>query len=1827
EAVLGAQSHQDLPFEKLVEELQPERNLSYNPLFRILFGFQNTPAPSLKLSGLESSTLKVNSNAARFDLSLDLSEEGEGISAIFEYSTDLFYERTIARMAGHFQTLLESIVADPEQRISTLSLLTEAERRQLSVEWNTARVAHARGDSKPLHELIEAHAERTPGAIAVACEADRLTFSELNQRANQLAHYLRESGVGPEALVGIFVERSVDMIVSLLGILKAGGAYLPIDPAYPKERIAFMLNDAKVAVLLTQRRLLQSLPRHEAQTICLDSDGSTIAQRSEENPASGATADNLAYVIYTSGSTGQPKGVQVTHGSVAHLIEATRPLFHFSSDDVWTVFHSYAFDFSVWEIWSPLVHGGKLVIVPFWMTQAPERFCALLSSERVTILNQTPSAIRQLASAAPQTARLALRLVICGGEPFPQELVPQLLEWKTPVWNFYGPTEATVWAAANQAEATGAGDGMVPIGRPLPNMQVYLLDKWKQLVPVGVPGEVHIGGMGLARNYLNRPELTAEKFIPNPFSGLPGARLYKTGDLARRLPDGNIEFLGRLDQQVKIRGFRVELGEVEAALSQHANVREAAVIVRDVEDRRQDKRLVAYVVANQEQVPAINDLRSYLKERLPDYMIPHTFVFLDALPLSPNGKLDRRSLPEPTNLRPDLEAAYVTPQTETERAVAAAWQEVLQLEKVGAHDNFFDLGGHSLLLIQVHSKLQGRFNRDLTVVDLFRYPTVNSLAGYLSQGHLAPPPVNQDSALSEVSSASSKRDGQSEQARPGDIAIIGMSGRFPGASNLEEFWQNLAGGVESITFFSDAALEAAGVPPESLRQPNYVKATSMLDGVELFDAAFFGFNHREAELLDPQHRLFLECSWEAIESSGYDPDKYKGRIGVFAGSGLNSYGLLNLFSNPEVIESVGNLQALVASDKDYLSTRVSYKLNLRGPSLNVNTACSTSLVAVHLACQSLLNGECQMALAGGVSIKVPQKTGYYFQPGGVMSPDGHCRAFDAEAHGTVFGSGVGIVVLKKLSDALADGDYVYAVIKGSAINNDGALKVGYTAPSIEGQAEVVSDALVKAGVHPETIGYIETHGTGTHLGDPIEVAALTQAFRAWTDKKQFCRIGSVKTNIGHLDTAAGVAGLIKTVLSLKREMVPPTLHFEQPNPKIDFENSPFHVNAALAEWKSNGTPRRAAASSFGVGGTNAHIIFEEPPATEPGGPSRPWQLLVISARSEPALERATINLKDHLEKSHDINVADVAYTLKVGRKDFDHRAMLICRDREDALTALEMRDPKKYLTARTDATDRRIAFMFPGLGDHYVNMASGLYRDEPVFREQVDLCCEFLKPHLGLDLREVIFPTNDRDVESGTNRPKLDLRKMLCRDDEQPGEAARKLNQTYLTQPAVFVIELALARLYNAWGIHPQAMIGYSIGEYVAACLSGVLSLEDALFLVAKRAQLIQELPAGAMLAVPLPEQDVLSLLNDDISLSAINGPALCVVSGPVAAIEKLENELAGRDLTCRRLRTSHAFHSKMMEPIIERFAEQVRSISLNPPQIPYISNVTGTWITAAESTDPFYWARHLCEAVRFADGVGELWNEPGLILLEVGPGQTLSSLAIQQAESDGTTQRVALASLPHYYDRQPDLAFLLKTLGQLWLLGKKVSWQSFYAGERRRRLPLPTYPFERQRYWIEPKKQANRLDSLRADSSKSEENDFRLQPPSPDGFIQTGDSRPGFSLHARANARNPYVAPSTDTERGIARIWQELLGVEQIGIHDNFFELGGHSLLATQLISRLKKALPIEMTLRTVYEAPILQELALVVEEMLISKLEELSEDEARKLISAQPLAFGAGD
>jgi amino acid adenylation domain-containing protein/FkbM family methyltransferase len=1928
QATLAAYAHQEVPFERIVQAVQPERSTQHTPLFQVMFAFRGATGAALRLPGLRVETIPFARAGYEFDLTLNAGMDADGVWGALEYATDLFDAAAAARIAGHFATLAAAAADDPDGPAGLLPILGAAERARVLDEWNRTARDYPRGET--LHGLFAQQAARTPEATALVFGGGRTTYAELDAQAGRLAARLRALGVGPEVRVAVCMERAPELVSALIAVLRAGGAYVPVDPAYPAERIGGMLEDARAAVVLTQRHVAGRIPPCAAAVLAVDDEADAapppaIPCSLFPVPCSSATA----YVIYTSGSTGRPKGVQIEHRSAVTLLRWLRERVPDEERRAVLGSTSISFDISVAEIFGTLCWGGTLHLVENALSLAE-----LPPETGITRASMTPSAAAELLRMGKIPP--SLRSMALAGEALPVSVARDLYAAGVArVENLYGPTEDTTYSTG---WIVPRGTDRMRIGRPIAGSRAYVLDRWLNPVPQGARGELYLAGAGLARGYLDRPALTAERFLPDPF-GPAGGRMYRVGDQVRWAGDGELEYLGRLDDQVKVRGFRVEPGEVEEALRAHPAVAEAVVaaralpeggaslaayvtpardaaagpaeaaafppqarlrlpngmtvvpqtraeaehfyhdifekriylrhgvtlqpgdcvfdvggnigtfalfasreapgariytfepappvyqrlranlalngaaarafnhgiaasertarftfypnssgmssfyadaaeereVLRLMMDRERDEglpgmdALMEYTdellderfravemecrlrplsaVIREEGIPRIDllkvdvqkaerevldglaeddwprirqivmevhdvagrlneitrllerrgfavaveqdeavegsvlynlfavnravppraedplrakasavrvldeprlsaSLRAHLAARLPAYMVPGPVVVVDALPRTPSGKIDRRALPDPAAAT--SAGSTAAPRGETERAVAEIWKELLGVPRVGADDGFFDLGGHSLLLVRLHARLTERFGRAPGLVELFRYTTVAALAAWLDGG--AP-----------RSAAAAESAAPAAAARDGRIAIVGMAGRFPGAPDPAALWRTVRDGADAISRFTVDELRAAGVRDELLADPGYVPARGALEGIDRFDAAFFGMSPAEAEVVDPQHRVFLECAWEAMEDAGHEPGRGAGRVGVFAGAGLNTYLFRNVLPSLPGTDSVRTYQSLFGNDKDFLSTRAAYRLGLRGPAVTVQTACSTSLVAIHLACRSLRDGECDTALAGGVSAVVQQTAGYLYQEQSFLSPDGRCRAFDAQAQGTVPGSGCGVVALRRLEDALADGDTIHAVILGSAINNDGGDKVGFTAPGVEGQAAVIRAAHAAAGVDPSTIGYVEAHGTGTALGDPVEVAALADAFGPLPAGT--CALGSLKPNVGHLDTAAGVAGLIKAALALRHGEIPPTLHFATPNPRIGFERTPFFVAADPLPWTRNGTPRRAGVSSFGIGGTNAHVVLEEAPPPRPFDPPTPWQLLLLSARTPEALDAAAERLADHLAAHPELPLADVAFTLREGRRAFPCRRTVVVREGEDAAAVVRSAAPDRIASGRADEADASAVFLFPGVGEQYPGMGRELYETEPVFREAVDRCADILQPLLGFDQRETLFAADDEpDAASGG----IDLRRMLGR--APVSDAAARLSRTEVAQPVAFVVGYALARLWESWGIRPAAVLGHSLGEYTAACVAGVFSLEDALELVAARARAIQSLPGGAMLAVPLAPDAVAPYLADDVALAAVNAPELCVLAGSDAAVARVERELADAGHAARRLAATHAFHSPLMQPVAEQVRTLAARMRLSAPRVPMISNVTGTWLSVAQATDPGYWADHLLGTVHFARGAATLLEDSARVWIEAGPGGSLGTFVRQQARADGRATPLAVASLPHAAEGAAEPALLLGALGRLWAAGVQPDWAAFRNGESRRRVPLPTYPFQRERHWIE---------------------------------------------------------------------------------------------------------------------------------------------------------------
>lgn len=1551
------------------------------------------------------------------------------LSGVLTYEYNIFQENTISAIIELFQSIVRKIVTSPNTLLQDMNWLPEHEWDKLLMQ-----DPHPGGSTHhfyTLPELLEQQAAIYPERLAIVSNQEDINYGYLNKKVHQVARNLIRYKIEPGSVVAVSLPRSIHLLTTMLGIMRAGCVYMPIDPRLPEERAHYMYADAEARCVVTDRPYIFDAPG--IQIISFEDLEQVGIEDTSTLPVY-PQLSSLAYIMYTSGSTGKPKGVMVSHQALMNRLYWSQQTYPLTPDDTLLQKTSIGFDVSLWELFWWILAGARLCLLEPGKEGNPQSILEAASRYQVTVIHFVPTMLGafldyiELTTDAPGNLS-ALQRVFTSGESLKlghAERFQTLLGHcnGTKLTNLYGPTETAIEVAYYDVEDCSQLSS-IPIGRAISNVHLLVLDRYGRLQPKGAVGELYIGGMCLAEGYMNQPALSEQSFVRHPW--FEGERLYRSGDRAAWLLDGNIEYLGRRDQQVKLRGYRIEIMEIEEMLLSLQMVQNAVVVLNE-----QQSALIAFVTSSQELKQ--EEIKSALRRNLPEYMIPSFILQVPEIILTSSGKADRKALLKHYGIQQTMQ-----PQTRernaTEGEIHRIWSQVIHRTDFGIDDNFFEVGGHSLSLLQVQLQLQQCFKQELALEEMFRLPTIRLLAKHMdgiSRTAQSGPLKTRTYLLNQTF--------QKE-----DIAIIGMSGRFPGAANIDDFWNNLVNGVESIRFFSDEDLLKAGVSREEMSKKNYVKASGVLEEADCFDAEFFGINPHEAEMMDPQHRIFLECSWEALEHAGYNPLMYADRIGLFAGASISSYLIHNVlpYIRDRSWEEYG---AMLGNDKDFLCTRVAHKLHLRGPCVNVQSACSTSLVAVYMACQSLWQRQCEMAMAGGVSVQLPQIQGYLYQSEGIKSPDGHCRAFDEQASGTVNGNGAGIVVLKRKQDAERDGDYIYAVIKGGAINNDGGRKLGYTAPGVEGQAEVIIQAHLDAQVSPDTISYVEAHGTGTKLGDPIEIAALTKAYRTRTEKSGFCAIGSVKSNIGHLDAAAGIAGLIKTILSLQHKQIPPSLHCESPHSRTSWGTSPFYVCNSLLEWTSKEYPRRAGVSSFGIGGTNAHLILEEYQQSALESSSfgeRDRKLIVLSGKSEDRLLRSKERVKAYLRSHSESNLADMAYTLHTGRAELEDRQFWIAQDANDLIQQLEQSGGS---SRRVREGPRAITFLFPGQGTEYVGMGRELYETEVYFRQLIDSCAEMLLPMLQLDIRNFLLGC----YEGAAHQDPI-------------------WSDTAYIQPVLFTLEYSLAKLWMYWGVKPDSLLGHSLGEITAACLAGVFTLPDALWFVTERGKWMQKTPSGAMLAVGVAENHVSELLQKfDVNVAAVNSSHQIVLSGNKQQIDAVQQHLSEKEIKYRLMNAQRAFHSSQMDEVLEKFLQRIEQLELMRPTIPFLSNLSGRWITDEEATSAHYWVSHIRETVQFERAVSELVKEPSRVFLEVGPGQVLSSFV--RLHRGFETSHEVLCSMPT--DRQgSESQALLQSLGMLWQGGAAADWTNFYEAESRKRCPLPGHYLKRTRYWIEPEK------------------------------------------------------------------------------------------------------------------------------------------------------------
>jgi amino acid adenylation domain-containing protein len=1630
-AVLEAEAAQAVPLDLLVEALNPERTPGRHPFFQIGLVVQSASSATLDLPGTAVEEVARASSEVKLDLMLELRAiDGTPLGGGIKYRASRYDRALVEGLARHFRELLQNLLADADQTVADVPIMAAGEHDAL-IRWgnDTRRDFSSEGD---VIAQFEARAASAPDAAALEFDGRRWSYAQLDRLANRIANELLARGSEPGTRVGLFTGRHPYLVAGMLGALKARCAFVPLNPEDSLQgqgTLDYTIKDAGVRLLIAHRGVAERSEPLGLETLFADDldDG-----KAAPAPDCQRSPDDLAYVLYTSGSTGRPKGAMITQRNLHNTANAFADCVRLHSQARQLQYFSPVFDGVCGEVFPVLVSGATLVFAHMGQLLPGPDLLDLLQAAHITHLQITPTALRLL----PHRDLPDLAVIVAAGEACPLN-VAHLWATGRRFINGYGPTETTIYASATDYwEARGA-----LVLQPIANVTFHVLDRYGNPLPRGVQGELYIGGEGVGAGYLNLDEATARSFLPDPFSSEPGARFYRTGDYVIQQPDGSLNYVGRADSQVKIRGFRVEPGEIEARFNALSGIEQAVIVTPH--DENGHRILVGYYVGE----PAESNVRALLAQQLPAHMVPERLIKLPELPRGRTGKVDRKALATRVNEPSAEEAPVVAPAAAATIApaapparvpsggkkllarVKAIWQQVLERDDIEADSNFFDLGGHSLRIVETRKRLEDAFSTRIAMTDLFEYPTLSGLVAHLERLRVGV--ADEDQPVDTPAPAA-------QPVADGAIAVVGMAGRFSGAPDLESFWDNLIDGVESTLHYSDDLLSEHGADSETLAQPGFVKLGNRLEDIDKFDAEFFGYSAREAALMDPQQRLFLECAWAAAEAAGYGGGTGGQRVGVFASASTSHYLLDHVYPRRRELK-LENIQWLLGNGRDFLATRTAYKLDLSGPALTIETACSSSLVAVHNACASLLAGECEMALAGGASIEA-EYYGYRPMLGSIISSDGRCRPFDAEASGTTGGSGCAVVMLKPLTKAIEDGDHIHAVIRGSAINNDGSGKVSYTAPSVTGQTGVVAAALKRAAVPAESIGYVETHGTGTRLGDPVEFRALAAAYAGgapWPAERR-CALGSVKSNIGHLDAAAGIAGFIKAVLAVEHDLLPPSLNFSRPNPEIDLEGSPFYVNTVSSPWPESPWPRRAGISSFGIGGTNAHVIVEQPPAPLPREPNDDgWHVLPLSARSPEALRRARRRLAGHLRgtKAH---LTDVAFTLGAGRARFPYRDAVVCRTQEQAFAAL---DAPFVAAPRETREDRPVAFMFPGQGSQHVGMLKGLYEGEPVFRDALRECASLLAARGGPDILGHLYP-----------------------DTAHEEEAAAALRETEIAQPALFAVEYASAMLLRARGVEPHALIGHSLGELVAACVSGIYTLKDALAIIAERGRLMQRAERGAMLAVALDEQACARWLGPGVELAAVNGRCQCVLSGEADAIGRLQQALAEAGIQSQPIKTSHAFHSYMMEDAARQLEAVVAAIPVHAASVPIVSNRTGTWLSLDRANHASYWASHLRDTVRFADGIAMLHDElDAPILVEVGPGQ-----ALRNALKSDSDEYAMTGCGRHPREHIEDGQAFANGIAALWQLGAALDWKRASGVAEGRRVPLPSYPFARDRHWID---------------------------------------------------------------------------------------------------------------------------------------------------------------
>ncbi|QQC64310.1 type I polyketide synthase [Paraburkholderia ginsengisoli] len=1601
-----------------------------------------------------------------------------------------------------------------------------------------------------IQSRFEKVAESFGDKPAICTSSGRISYRELNMHANAVSAFVanRIGHVAPGSPVPILIPQGIDFIASMLGILKAGFAFVPLDPSAPATRNAKIIRDIGCPIVLTDSTSLGGIGDEFPDVRALDvADIERDAGWIKSKPL--AVGSDLAYVLYTSGSTGTPKGVMQTHGHLLHNTRTHGASFGITAADRQSLLYPCNVYGGIRDTFNALLTGASLHVLSV-KTEELSFLPEWIEAEGITLYCSIATIFRRLLEWVDAAHIFkSIRIVKLGGEAVYDKDVEGFRRHFAEECKLSCGLASTETGAITQHFIGKHSNGSVGLGYPVPGKNILLQTEDGATVGDGEMGEIVVHSRYVTRGYWNAPDMSAAKVRRDPED--TSFYFYHTGDLARRQPDGSLVHVGRKDQLVKIRGNRIEIRDVEQAILRIDLIKD--VVVSVAPGNQGEDALIAYVETASE-TASVDPvaIRERLSEIIPSQMIPTYFVHVPRIPLLPNGKKDRKALPA-------LPAAM--PSNDTPRYahgnclsdVSRICGEALRIERPDPSRNFFELGADSLKLAAIHRKISLKFGLKFPLIDLFRHPSIESLSRHLDAMIVGRPSGDRAMIHSDAPAGREPTD-TGKQVK---VAIIGIACRFPQCETVNEFWSHLMAGDSLLSEVPHAVLKDRGVPEHLLAHPAYVRTTAELSGIETFDYDFFGFTKGEAELLDPQFRLLLECAHEALEDAGetaLDPDD---TVGVFTSVGKTNY--LHDYSrkDPGFLEMFGERRALLFNDRTYSAAMVAYKLNLDGPAFNIDSACSSSLVAIHNAVRNLQAGDCTLALTGGCRVITPHGVGYLHGEAGIESADGKVRPFDRDASGTIFGNGAGVILLKRLDDAIRDGNHIYAVIEGSAVTNDGSHRAGFSAPSIFGQSRAIHRAHRDAGIRAADIVYVEAHGTGTAIGDPIEVAALNEAFADAIADGHNCLLGALKSNIGHVSTAAGVAGLIKTALVMKTGFAPPTLNFNAANPDVPFSSGPFRVSNRAEQLPSTAGRRLyAGVSSFGFGGTNAHVVLSAPPAPMQrrglaANESGHVYIVPLSAKTPDALRATIARLRSFITLNRDANLASISRTLSVGRRHWAYRTAIVCN------SLAELDEELSKLASQHDygtGTTSRVTFLFPGLGPQHLNMMAGLYARFGVFRAALDECFAILQRWLDVDLKALVYSS-----------------------DVANPEATSIIRSSKYGQPCMYAFEYALAKLWLSFGVTPDSYLGHSLGEYVAATLSGVFSLEDALKVIVARGTLMQEAPGGCMYAVSSCDERIEAIVKaSGAAVAAKNSPNQTIIAGTSLSVAEAVEELSRLGMPTRLFQPSHAFHSYQMRHAAPRLLQVLLSSQFHRPETPFTSNVTGTWISADDAVDSNYWVSHMCETVMFDKGLRTIAADRQRVFLEVGPGQTLTTLI----ETDSSEPITVVPSCKHHRNTANDVRVLYEAMAACWSHGCDIDWNAVNAETDAPLIPLPTYPFERKRAWLDDDRKAS------------------LDAGMPENL--------GVPHHAiQGEITLPEVVAV------IKGIWERLLGCGDIANDSNFFELGGDSMLAVQVQRNIVKAIGVKVELKKLYRLIELQALSAHVHALASCRMEAVKAPE----------------